>query len=527
MVRSFHLVIAVVLGYGTLLSAAPDVMTFRVKGANPGGVGGYTGDVTVTKLGKHTANVHWVSGTKKQVTDGFAVKTDKAIGTAYGAGLYALAVCELQGKHIHATWSLASKPQESGTYELKGSAYEGSLSFADDTAGSVTFTPKKNGLYKVIWDLQSGRYEGIGLRVGDVLVAASGDAAAGFGVGAYTFKGEVIEGQWAAAGSEAPGTETWTLPASTINRVATGDGLSIEFGGESYGLRENKSAPGQVTSELREYLRKGEDWDGYSKMVGLRMQNVKTDAASLARSTLDQVQKKHPGSYVKELEMSPDKATILFILVTGDDAELNIFRYQKAGPGIASAQFVMRNKPPYDTQKKFKAEQDKEWDKWIEDLKSLAGDASALLAATAGKAVPESQSPSATKKSGDDVSPELVKAVKADLDKCAALAQKFMNHVRAGNTEKAIALMSDGGFSKITREQFLETVEKSNGIMGPLKSYRPDKGATDFGVKNGVMTFTLQSDAEYANGTTRETLTFIRNDQGLVEFIGYNRTAKN
>jgi hypothetical protein len=526
MTLPFRLVIAAVLGYGTLVSAAPDIMTFRVKGGNPGGVGGYTGDVTVTKLGKYTARVHWVSGTKKQVTDGFAIKTDKAIGTAYGAGLYALAVYELQGKRIHATWSVASKPQESGTYELKGSAYEGSLSFADDTAGNVTFTPKKNGLYKVVWDLQSGRYEGIGLRMGDVLVAASGDAAAGFGVGAYTFKGEVIEGQWAAAGSEAPGTETWTLPPATMNRAAARDGLSIEFGGETFALRENKSAPGQVTSELREYLRRGEDWDGYSKMVGLRMQNVKTDAAGLAKSTLDQVQKKHPGSYVKELEMGPDMAMILFILVTGDDAELNIFRYQKSGSGIASAQFVMRNKPPYDTQKKFKAEQDKEWDKWIEDLTSLAGDASELLAASAGKAVPEPEPSSATK-SGDDISPELAKAVKADLDKCAAIAQKFMNHVRAGNTGKGIALMSDSGFSKITREQFLKTVEKSNGIMGPLKSYRPDKSATNFAVKNGVMTFTLQSDAEYANGTTRETLTFIRNKQGLVEFIGYNRTAKD
>ena len=86
--------------------------------------------------------------------------------------------------------------------------------------------------------------------------------------------------------------------------------------------------------------------------------------------------------------------------------------------------------------------------------------------------------------------------------------------------------MSDKGFGKISREQFLQTIEKSNGVLGALESYKPDKSATDFGVKEGVMTFTFQADAEYANGKVRETLTFIRNDQGGVEFIGYNRTAK-
>jgi hypothetical protein len=506
-------------------SHAQDVMTFRVKGGNPGGVGGYSADVTLTKLSKTTAKVRWVAGSKKQVTEGFAIKTEHAIGTAYGPGLYAFAVYELQGKRIHATWSLATKPEESGAYELKGAGFEGTLPFADGTPGTVSFVPKKNGLFKVVWDLSSGHFEGIGLRVGNVLVAASGDMASVFGVGAYTPKGDIIEGLWAMNQGDAPGTEVWSLAEGNATPVAKADGRTVQFGGEIYELRENKSAPGQVTSELREYLRKGEDWDGYRKMVALRMQNVNTNAAGLAKSTLEQVHKRYPDSYVKELEMGDDTAAILFILVTGKDAELNIFKYQKTGSGIASAQLVMRNKPPYDSQKKFKEEQDKQWDRWTADLNSLAENAPVLMASTAGKGVLESAP--VAKKSGDDqISPGLVSAIKGDVDKCVAIAQEFMGHIQAGSTAKAVALMSDSGFAKVSRKQFLQAIEKSNGALGALKSYKPDKSATDFGVKEGVMTFTFQSDAEYANGKVRETLKFIRNDQGGIEFIGYNRTAK-
>lgn len=504
-------------------SPAQDAMTFNVRGGNPGGVGGYTGEVTLTKLGESTAKVRWVAGVKKEVTEGIAVKTENAIGTAYGGqALYALAVYELKGNRIRATWTMAAKPKESGTYELKGADFEGALPFADGTPGSVTFTPGKGGVFKVVWDLQSGRYEGIGLRIGDALVAASGDVNAGFGIGAYAPKGDDIEGMWATTQSQAPGTEKWSLPDG--GGEVAGNGKTVEFAGETYELKENKSAPGQVNSELREYLRKGEDWEGYRKMVALRMQNVKTDAAGLAKSTLEQVQKKHPNSYVKEIEMEEGTATIFFILVTGDDVELNLFRYQQGKGGIASAQFVMRNKPPYDTQKKFKAEQDKQWDKWVEEITALGGKAAALMAATAGQGIPDAAPAAKTGK--DEIPPELVKAIKVDMDKCVAIAQKFMGHIQAGETEKAVGLMGDAAFTKVSRADFTKAVEKYNGVFGALKSYKPDKDATDFGVKEGVMTFTLQADAEYANAKVRETLKFIRNDQGGVEFIGYNRNAK-
>ena len=502
-------------------------MTFNVRGANPGGVGGYTGNVTLTKLGKSSGTVRWVTGPKREVTEGVAIKTEGVFGTAYGGkGLYALAVYELKGKSIKGTWTMANKPEESDVYELKGSDFEGSLTFSDGTAGSITFTPTQGGIYKVAWDLASGHYEGIGLRLGNSLVAASGDLKVGFGVGIYAPKGDNVEGLWATTKMEAPGAEIWTLPsgddAPAPKLGQAGDGTAVKFGGETYELKENKSAPGQVTSELREYLRKGEEWETYSKMVAFRMQHVKVDAAGLARATLDQVQKEHPNSYVKEVNMEADTATIFFILVKEPDAEMNIFRYQRTEAGIASAQFVMRNKPPYESQKKFKAEQDKMWDKWLAELDKLGESASAIIAATAGQGVPDS-APMPKKGSEDE---HLAKAISADMDKCVSIAKQFMGALQAGETAKAVGLMSDRAFGTVSRKDFLEIVEKSNAAYGMLKDYKPDRGATDFGVKNGVMTFTLQADAEYEKGKVRETLKFIRNDQGDIEFVEYDRAPK-
>jgi hypothetical protein len=214
-------------------AAAQDAMTFAVKGGNPGGKGGYAGESTLTKLSKSTAKIRWVAGAKKQVTEGIAVRRPDGFGSAYGPGLYALALYEIDGKRIEATWTLASKPEESGTYALKGSAFEGKLSFADGTPGSVTFTPKKNGLFDIVWDLQSGRYEGIGLQLGNMLVAASGDVAAGFGVGVYSTKDDIY-GLWATTTMDAPGTEAWSALDAPVAVAPVGDGTSVKFAGDTY-----------------------------------------------------------------------------------------------------------------------------------------------------------------------------------------------------------------------------------------------------------------------------------------------------
>lgn len=305
--------------------------------------------------------------------------------------------------------------------------------------------------------------------------------------------------------------------------MAGPNGTSIKFAGETYVLKENLSAPGKSTSELREYLRPGETFEDYKKMVGLRLQPVKVDARTLAASTLEQVQRKFPGSYVKEIEMSAQTATIQFIVVQGENVELNLFRYMSGPRGIASAQFVLRNKPPYETQRKFKGEQDKYLDDWLKDLAGLGEQADALLIASAGVKV-ETAAAAPPKPAMDEK--ELARTIAADFDKCGKLAQKFMIHLREGKVEEAVGVMSESAFTKVSRTDFIKSIQASNQVFGGMRSFLADRDVRNLGVDNGLMSFTLQADAEYEKASVRETLRFIRKEDGTIEMVGYNRTAK-
>ncbi len=524
--KRFLTVLALCVAGTGITTGAEKSTTFDVRGANPGGKGGYTGEVTVTELTKTTGKIRWVTGDNKETTEGIAIKSENVIGAAYGgAGLYALAAYEIRDGSIKALWMTAATPTESAKYELKGTDFAGTLPFADGSAGGVTFTPGQDGLYRVSWRLPSGNYEGIGIRMGDVMVAASGDLKKGFGLAGYVPKGSEIEGRWALSNSTSPGTETWSLKAAGAGPktgdagrgLSAPDGGSVKFAGETYVLKEKKSAPGQATSELREYLRTGENFEGYRKMVAVRRHVLGQDAATVARSVLGTVLKKHPGSYTKEILMTPDAAAFLFILVVGDDVELNLWRYKRAPGGLASAQFVLRNKAPYETQKKFKAEQDKNFDDWQADLSTLADEADALVAASAN-------TPLAPEPAMSDA--ELAKAIKADLDTCGKLAQKFMTHLVAGEVDQAVAVMHDNAFTKTTRAAFTQSILESNKIFGALKNFKPDRDAKSFEMKEGVMNFILQADSDYENAKVREVLRFVRGSTGDIQFIGYSRTAK-
>lgn len=533
MLKKFRYLLAMALGLGApALVSAADVMKFNVQGGNPGGAGGYTGTVELHKLGKDNAKVRWTTGRNNEVTEGIAVRSGEAMGAAYGKDLYAVALYTIKRARIETVWATAADPAQVSSYNLEGSDFNGELKFSDGSAGTVTFTPGSGGVYKVVWNLPTGKFEGVGVRRGNALAAASGAPGGSFGVAVYGPKGDVIEGSWSMMSGKAPGTEVWTLPSGqgsspTGSAPSAADGASVTFAGETYLLKEKKSAPGQATSELREYLREGETFEGYRKMVALYSYNLQQDAATVARSVLNEVQKKHPGSYVKELTMEAENASMFFILVNGNDVELNLWHYVRTAKGLVGAQFVLRNKEPYETQKKFKAEQDKNYDQWVADIKTLASQAQALIAASSGTSIPASPAASAPKPQQTGMSDaELAKAIQADFDRCGKLAQKFMTLLSAGDVEQAVSVMSDSAFTTTTRAAFIKAIEESNKVFGPMKSFKPDRESKDFAMKDGLLTFTLEADSEYANAKVLEVLRFIRNAAGDIEFIGYARTAK-
>jgi hypothetical protein len=527
-----------VLGLSLVAVAFADAQegkSFTLRGSNPDGKA-YSGRVELQAQGDGVA-VRWITGQAGDVTTGFGIKEGDLVGAGYGAGLYAVAIYETKDNVIHASWAPATPGATVGHYDLKGRPnYTGAYKFADGTRGSVTMTPGKGGAYRMVWELPSGHFEGVGVRVGNALVAVSGKPGAPLGVAGYRPDGVNLEGVWTMAGMTGTGRETWLKDGGSGNGATASSGVAsalsvgkngtmIHFGGEDYELQHKNSAPGKPTAELREYLKPGEDFDGYRKMVAVRlMASNRGDATELARGTLEQVKKSYPDSYTREISMEPDHAVIVFIVLAGKDAEMNVWDFRQTKAGFPCAQFVLRNKPPFETQEKFKAEQDAHFDQWRAELAQLSTQAETVLAATAGNGNGEvaAKKPSAK----ENLPPELAEAIGADLKKCGAIGQQFIGFIKAGDTKKAVGLMSDNAFKQGSRAEFLSSLDKSLHDLGPLKDFVVDKDATDFGVVDKDMTFTFQGDAQYEKANMRETLRFIRNRAGEIEFVSYTRKQK-
>lgn len=156
------------------------------------------------------------------------------------------------------------------------------------------------------------------------------------------------------------------------------------------------------------------------------------------------------------------------------------------------------------------------------ELWTPSGGGSAPNAGTDPAPAPTITNPPKNEPSTED----LTKAISADLKKCGEIGMVFIGHIKSGELDKAAAVMSDRAFQKTTKKDFIASLEKSNKLFGTLQKYTPDKKSVDFGVVDGVMTFTLEADAEYAKANVRETLRFIRNDNTEIEMTGYSRKVK-
>ena len=157
---------------------------------------------------------------------------------------------------------------------------------------------------------------------------------------------------------------------------------TIKFDAEEYHLVEPSVAV-SPTGKRRVYLRTGDDENSYRKMIALTVQTGTIDADELAQSVIDQVRAGHPNSYVKEIAMTPEVATVLFIRAENKDVEFNLWHCRKTKTELPGVQFSFRNKAPYETQRKFKAEQDKNYKTWLAEVETLGLSVEKYLAAPA------------------------------------------------------------------------------------------------------------------------------------------------
>ncbi len=363
-----------------------------IESSRPDGKGSYTGKVSVREQGPSVA-VNWTLTSGESYT-GIGIKYGDVLGVGYGDGLSGLAVYRISGGSLMAKWLLPTAPQQVGEYELVGPAsLNGSYKFVNGMAGSVTITPSGD-TYSIRWDLSTGSYTGVGIKMGDTLVAVSGIPGRVFGVAVYSRAGgERLQGLWAVAGQTGVGTEvlgsTSATPAKEIGKSggatsSDSGAASVTFGGEIYRMAHNVSAPGSPTSQLREYLRSGETPDNYAKMVAFRMQDpAGSSPAEFTRGLLKRVKEEYPQAETDEIAQSGDSSTVEFLLISGKQVEYDLWHYFRTSSGLASVQFVLRNKPPYDTEEKFKTERAAHLKTWVGDAQALAPQVLRILNDTA------------------------------------------------------------------------------------------------------------------------------------------------
>ena len=422
----------------------------------------------------------------------------------------------------------------------------GAYKFTNGVAGGVTIKP--NGkIFDMHWNLPTGGVDGIGVRVGDVLVAVSGKSAASYGLAAYRVAGDRLEGVWAVPGQTGLGTEVLGPPSSFASAPTVagtepaagggGDaagfdaaGASVRFAGETYHLENSASAPGKSTSELREYLRSGEDFDHYAKMVSTRLQPLPgTDPAAFTQNLLKTVKKDNPQTETNEIGRTDHSSTVEFLLVTGSDVEYNLWHYFRVPQGVAAVQFVLRNKPPFDTKDKFKAERKAHLDAWLRDVKLLESQVPDALvktvkAAGANASAKPAEPPA---KKAEMSNEELQEKIAADLRVAGGIAGNFLLLMQDGKLNEAAALMSDEGLAKmgVSRKDFLARLQQAQKTDGRVLSFAPDKDKMDFGAEpGGGVYYALEADSKCEKTAAREKLRFLRFPDGKVKMVNYQRT---
>lgn len=180
---------------------------YTVAGTNPGGAGTYGGTVTVSPQGE-AFRVVWDTG--GEPVEGVGVVAAGVLAVAYGGACGVVAYDTAGDDGLEAVWATmggtalgresARLAQTGGVYRVTGTnpgsdaPYSGTLAMAETAGGTL-----------VHWSVGGSDYDGLGLKVDDVLGVAYG--APTCGVAVYRIDGDALDGVWTTPGADAVGTE--------------------------------------------------------------------------------------------------------------------------------------------------------------------------------------------------------------------------------------------------------------------------------------------------------------------------------
>ncbi|MEB2310513.1 MAG: hypothetical protein OZ921_05170 [Sorangiineae bacterium] len=184
-----------------------------LSAANPGGGGGYSGTVAITKQGDHYQLV-WTIGDDPPYR-GVGLVMGQVFGVGWGLGdAYGVAIYKVSGGSLDGRWATSRSQGRAGTEKLSGPAgLNGTYQITEGKDGDAlqpytgTVTIKPSGkVYQVTWTLPSESYSGVGILDGEIFSVGWGSAGKGAGAVMYEV-GETLDGKWAQPDGTALGSE--------------------------------------------------------------------------------------------------------------------------------------------------------------------------------------------------------------------------------------------------------------------------------------------------------------------------------
>ncbi len=205
MPRSLLLLLALV---SATTPASAQTGRYTVDGTNPGGAGHYGGTLTVSPQGD-ALRVVWLTGGAP--VEGIGVVVNDVLAVAYGGacGVVAYAPADDGSGDFEAVWATMGGTQlGTEVARLDGDVYRVAGTNPGSSgvySGTLTMAEADNAT-QVHWTVGGSDYDGIGLKVGDVLGVAYG--AETCSVAVYGMDGKTLDGVWTTPGASGVGTET-------------------------------------------------------------------------------------------------------------------------------------------------------------------------------------------------------------------------------------------------------------------------------------------------------------------------------
>jgi len=116
-----------------------------------------------------------------------------------------------------------------------------------------------------------------------------------------------------------------------------------------------------------------------------------------------------------------------------------------------------------------------------------------------------------------------------DIEDARNLGQRYYEAIKAKDLDSAMSFYSLEFFRETSKGETLQFLESIDSKLGNLQSYEYDYfEKTSYGGTRGrSVIYRIYYDVIYSKGSSRETLTFTKSEDGTFEILGFNIQSKD